>query len=125
MSRRWDGGHLLAPELVGEADEREPQVLLAEPQLREKSLGVAAEVVPGEGLGLVQWANVFAGGLADAVAQRPRFRDHLERGGGGLFGLRLRRRGRRGFGVEQGRHGGILGSRAEVTLHGRDRRKRL
>ena len=91
-----DGLDLLAPELVGDADHREAEILLAEAQLAEKIFPQFLKRC------LVQDARAIDGSgkrtslRADAVAHLPRFGDDFEVGGirfliffVGLCGLRF------------------------------------
>jgi hypothetical protein len=83
------GLELLAPELVGDADHREAEVLLGQAHAVQEVLGHLPEDRPRQQFGAVE-RLAEAGNLgADAVAQRPRLGDDLEVGGVGLFFLLL------------------------------------
>ena len=110
-----DGLDLLAPELVGEADHREAEILLAEAHAFQQVLRHFLKDWLSEQAGAVE-RLADAGGLgADLVAQLARLGHDLEMGGAGtlFFFLDL------GVGVGESRHGRYLKECVRVGPSGR------
>src|SRR5262249_14800043 len=93
---------LLPPELVGDADHGEAEVLFGLAELAEQFLAELLEQGSGEAGGAVAGAGEVGGGEADPDAQLTGWRDHLEGGGVGATVLA-------GF-IDSGDHSRLLGA---------------